>query len=148
MLVKTHPLFRPTAARLWSDFAETQSELDRLFRFNFSPREEGIRGYYPPVNISENDDVYTVEARVPGLANENITVELEGRKLTIRGEHKREEANYTREERATGQFERTITFKHALAADAIEAEAKHGILKVTLPKAAEAKPRKINVVTK
>jgi HSP20 family protein len=89
-----------------------------------------------------------IQARIPGLAKEDVSLELEGRALTIRGEHKRAEASFTREERASGKFERTITFKHALAADKIQAEVKNGILTVTLPKAEEAKPRKIEIVAK
>ena len=137
MLVKAHSI--------WNDFAEVQNEFDRFFRRGFG---EGARGYYPPANIAENADAYVIQARVPGLTKDDVSVELEGRALTIRGEHKRDTANFTREERATGKFERTITFKHALAADKIQAEVKNGILTVTLPKAEEAKPRKIEIVAK
>lgn len=137
MLVKAHSIF--------GDLAGVQNEFDRIFRWNFG---EGVSRYYPPVNISETDDTYVVEARIPGLAKEDVQVELEGRKLTIRGEHKRAEAEYGREERASGKFERTINFKHALAANGINAEVKDGILTVTLPKAEEAKPRKIEIVAK
>jgi len=137
MLVKAHSI--------WNDLAEVQNEFDRLFRWNFG---EGFSGYYPPVNIDENDDSYTVEARVPGLAKDDVTVELEGRKLTIRGEHKREKAEYGREERASGKFERSITFKHPLNVDGLSAEVKDGLLTVVLPKAAEAKPRKIEIIAK
>lgn len=145
MLVKAHPIFRTNAAQLWGDFVEAQSEFDRLFQWNFT---NGVTGYYPPVNIRENEDAYTVEARVPGLTKDDIAVELEGKKLTIRGEHKREEVEFTREERATGKFERIVTFKNILAPEGVEAEVKNGILTVKLPKAAESKPRKISVLAK
>ena len=137
MLVKAHSI--------WNDLAEVQNEFDRFFRWGFG---EGVSGYYPPANIAENSEGYVVQARVPGLTKDDVSVELEGRALTIKGEHKRSEANFTREERATGKFERTITFKHPLAQDKIQAEVKNGILTVTLPKAEEAKPRKIEIVAK
>lgn len=137
MLMKAHSI--------WNDLAEVQNEFDRFFRWGYG---EGVSGYYPPANIAENDDSYLVEARIPGLAKEDISVELEGRKLTIRGEHKRDTANYSREERATGKFERSFTFKHAVAVDSIKAEVKDGILTVVLPKAEESKPRKIEIVAK
>lgn len=137
MLVKAHAL--------WSDLAGVQNEFDRFFRRGFG---EGASGYYPPVNIAENTDAYVVHARLPGLAKEDVNVELEGRALKISGEHKRDKADYGREERASGKFERTITFKHALATDKIQAEVKNGLLTVTLPKAEEAKPRKIEIITK
>lgn len=130
---------------LWNDLAEVQNEFDRLFRWGFG---DGISGYYPPVNIAENDDAYVVQARVPGLTKDDITIELEGRQLKISGEHKRVEAEYAREERASGKFERAFTFRHDLQADKIEAVVKDGILTITLPKAEEAKPRKIEIVSK
>ena len=61
---------------------------------------DGVSGHFPPVNIAENDDAYVIQARVPGLAKDDIAIELEGRKLTISGEHKRVEAEYAREERS------------------------------------------------
>jgi len=100
------------------------------------------------VNIAENDDAYTVQARVPGLTKEDITIELEGRQLKISGAHKRVEAEYAREERATGRFERAFSFRHDVQADKIEATVKDGVLTVKLPKAEEAKPRKIEIVAK
>ncbi len=130
---------------LWNDLAEVQNEFDRLFRWGFG---DGISSHYPPVNIAENDDAYTVQARVPGLSKDDITIELEGRQLKISGEHKRVEAEYAREERATGRFERAFTFRHDLQADKIEAVVKDGILTVRLPKAEEAKPRRIDIVAK
>lgn len=130
---------------LWNDLAEVQNEFDRLFRWGFS---NGVSSHYPPVNIAENDDAYTVQARVPGLTKEDITIELEGRQLKISGAHKRVEAEYAREERATGRFERAFTFRHEVQADKIEATVKDGVLTVKLPKAEEAKPRKIEIVAK
>ena len=137
MLVRTNTL--------WNDLAEVQNEFDRLFRRGLG---DGVSGHFPPVNIAENDDAYVIQARVPGLAKDDIAIELEGRKLTISGEHKRVEAEYAREERATGRFERSFTFRHALATDKIEAVVKDGILTVSLPKAEEAKPRKIEIAAK
>lgn len=145
MLIKAHSVVRPSSRSIWNDIAEVQNEFDRFFRWGFG---EGVSGYYPPTNIAENDDAYTVAARIPGLGIEDIHVELEGRQLTIRGEHKRDGEGYSREERASGKFQRTFTFKHALVADRINAEVKDGILTVTLPKAEEAKPRKIEIIAK
>lgn len=142
MLVKTHSLLQPGLSHAWNELAEVQNEFERIFRWGLN---DGASGYYPPANVSETDDAYLVEARVPGLAKDDINIELEGRVLSIRGEHKRETAQFARQERAAGRFERKITFKHALAMDAIKAEVKDGILSVTLPKAEEAKPRKIEI---
>ncbi len=151
MLVKTHRLFNPSAVSAWNRFTDVESEFNRLFQWGLG-REEGsqsnptVYGYYPPVNITEDAEGYTVEARVPGLQQDAIAIELEGRTLKISGEHKHAEGEYIREERATGRFERTFTFRHDIKADKIEARVKDGILTVVLPKADEAKARKIAVV--
>lgn len=155
MLVRTNTLWNdlaeavgPNSHILWrADLAHPapRNEFDRLFRRGLG---DGVSGHFPPVNIAENDDAYVIQARVPGLAKDDIAIELEGRKLTISGEHKRVEAEYAREERATGRFERSFTFRHALATDKIEAVVKDGILTVSLPKAEEAKPRKIEIAAK
>ncbi|MCX7632486.1 MAG: Hsp20/alpha crystallin family protein [Turneriella sp.] len=130
---------------LWDEFAEMQDELDRLFRISFG---DGVSYQYPPVNIAENDDSYVVEARVPGLSKDDISIELDGRQLRLRGEHKRVEATYLRSERVDGRFERVLTFLHDLDPEKVEAVVENGILRVTLPKAESAKPRRIAINTK
>jgi len=115
-------------------------ELDRVWGWGHS------NDFYPPTNIAENDDQFTVEMRVPGLQHEDLNIEVEGKTLTVRGEMKRPtEGNVVRQERTEGKFERTITFKHTLNLDLVQADLKNGILQVTLPKSEEAKPRKITI---
>jgi HSP20 family protein len=137
MLVKSHTI--------WNDLSDVQNQFDRFFHWG---KAGGAAGYYPPVNISETEDAYVVEARVPGLGNDEVTVELENKILTIKGEHKRDQVTYGREERASGKFERVITFKKPLKADGVDAHVQNGILAITLPKAEESKPRKITVAMK
>lgn len=134
---QSHILWRNERAR-----AASESEWDRLFRWSFS---NGVSGHYPPVNVTESEDGYTVQARVPGLTKDDISIQLEGRELRISGDHKRVEAGYGRQERASGRFERALEFRHAVQADKIEATVKDGILTVRLPKSEEAKPRKIAI---
>jgi HSP20 family protein len=130
---------------LWNDLAEVQNEFDRLFRWGFF---DGVESHYPPVNIAENDDAYIVQASVPGMSKDDISIEIEGRQLKISGEQKRVEADYLRADRARGRFERAFTFRRDVQPDKAEAVFKDGVLTVTLPKAEEAKPRKIEIVAK
>jgi HSP20 family protein len=130
---------------LWNDLAEVQNEFERLFRWGFF---DGVDTYYPPVNIAENDDAYIVQASVPGMSKDDISIEIEGRQLKISGEQKRVEADYLRADRARGRFERAFTFRRDVQPDKAEAVFKDGVLTVTLPKAEEAKPRKIEIVAK
>ena len=115
-------------------------ELDRVWGWSHA------NDFYPPTNIAENDDQFTVEMRVPGLLREDLSIEVEDKTLIVRGEIKRpSEGTVVRQERTEGKFERTITFKHTLNIDLVQADLIHGILRVTLPKSEEAKPRKITI---
>lgn len=103
----------------------------------------------PPLDISERKDAYVVTAEVPGVKPEEIDVTLEDGALTIAG--KRDQTDESsdeqlhRVERRYGAFRRSITLPRQVKADAIEASYDNGVLTVVVPKAEEAKPRKISV---
>jgi HSP20 family protein len=91
--------------------------------------------------------VVTVE--VPGVKPEDLDITLEDGLLTIQGERRftseSSEEQYHRVERRYGSFRRSITLPSQVKADAIEASFDNGVLEVVVPKAEEAKPRKISV---
>ena len=93
-----------------------------------------------------------VDAANPGVKPEDIEVSLTGDVLTIKGETKAEkevkEPNYLRRERRYGSFCRSISLPSGLKGDKAEAEFEHGVLKLTIPKAEEVKPKVIEVKTK
>jgi HSP20 family protein len=105
---------------------------------------------YPLVNLSEDRDHIYVEALAPGVDPASIDVAVMRNVLTISGEKRRlpeelkPEATH-RSERATGKFVRSIELPMEIDSDQVKAEYKHGLLMVTLPKAAAAKPKQINV---
>jgi HSP20 family protein len=103
----------------------------------------------PPVNVYELDDAYTIEAEVPGFANEDIDVEIEGNVVTLKGNLKKpEEAPkrvYHRTERRTGGFERAFEIPEGFDAEKVVAALENGVLRVTLPKREDAKPKQIKV---
>jgi len=71
-----------------------------------------------------------------------------GNQLTIKGERKQpkfENATWHRQERGFGEFARVLTLPFPVNADKVQAEFSHGVLKITMPKSEEAKPRKIKV---
>jgi HSP20 family protein len=89
-----------------------------------------------------------VEAEIPGIKAEDLDISVVGRTLTLSGERKPEEAqdvNYHRRERKWGSFRKALTLPEDVNADAILAECKNGVLKITLPKAENVKPRKITI---
>jgi HSP20 family protein len=109
---------------------------------------------FPAVNLSESDDTILVEAELPGLASDALEVSVTGEELVISGSRPETgggdgegEARpvWHRRERGTGSFERRLTLPAAVDADRVEARLVDGVLRITCPKAAEAKPRKISV---
>jgi len=113
-------------------------------------RGEGRPGAWtPPVDIYETENEIVVTAELPGVKQEEISIELEGNALTISGERKQEPArageNYHRVERVYGRFQRSFTLDIPVDQGKVTATYKQGILAIHLPKAEEAKPRQIKV---
>lgn len=108
----------------------------------------GGRVYRPLTDIVETPDGVTLMLEMPGVAAEDVDVTLEQRVLTIRGavrETQPEKLQLAYAEYGEGDFERAFTMSDDFDADRIEAQVSHGVLSVTLPRAPEAKPKKITV---
>jgi HSP20 family protein len=119
-----------------------QDELERLFA---SP----LADWAPVLDVYEDKDNFVVQTELPGLKREDINVSLQDGVLVISGERKteekRNEGEIRRQERFYGKFQRTLTLPAPVAADKVKAQYKDGVLTVTVPKAEEAKPKKIDV---
>jgi len=113
---------------------------------------ERDRPWAPPIEMMEKEDRFIVKAELPGVRKEDIDLQLTGDTLNIKGERKAEsevkEENYYCCEHSYGSFFRSITIPSSVDAKKIEASYNDGILEVTLPKAPEAKPKKIEVAVK
>jgi len=103
----------------------------------------------PRVDISERDDAVLLTAELPGVAKEDVKVELKDGVLTVSGEKKSEHTDekngFYRAERVYGSFTRSFTVPETLDAEKIEAEYANGVLKLIVPKRPEAAPRLISV---
>ena len=142
----------------WSPFRDIiglQDEMNRAFdsfvKGNDTPAlTEGT--WAPSVDIYESKDAITIDAELPGLNQKDISVTVVDNVLTIKGEKKQEkevkEENYHRVERSYGLFSRSFTLPVGVKADNIKASYKDGVLKITLPKAEEAKPKQIDIDVK
>lgn len=101
------------------------------------------------VDVSENDEGYVVTASVPGVRPEDIEITIEDDVLSIKGEtiseQEIEKENYHIRERRHGSFGRTLRFPVQVNAEAIEANVEHGVLTLSVPKAEEVKPKRIEV---
>ena len=132
-----------------AEFNRLREEMDRLFRrFGGDGLWSRVVPEYPAVNIWEEDNDLFVEAEVPGMELQDLEIYVsQGNQLTIKGQRKRPEVEGTwhRQERGFGEFSRVITLPVDVDAEHVEATLKHGVLKVRLPKAAQARVRKITV---
>ncbi len=139
----------------WSsrrDFQSARRDLDRLLQTFSAPKPAelaSLAGVFPPLNVGEDEDSYYVDAEVPGMDPDELKLSVVGMTLSIAGERKIPEleggASYHRREREAGSFRRSLNLPNRIEADAVTANYKNGILSITLPKAAEAKPRTISV---
>ena len=138
-------------------FRDLQSRMNRLFGENFGFFPEGEEGlslstWAPACDIYENENEIVVKAELPEVKKEDVKVNIVNNVLTIRGERKFEEEtkreNYNRLERSYGEFMRSFTLPNTVDNSGIAAEFKDGMLNVTLPKRADAKPKQVEVKVK
>jgi HSP20 family protein len=131
---------------------ERFSELDRIFGNVFNaqvPRAATLRRWMPATDVVEAEDHYVLRADLPGLAEEDVDIEVEDRVLTVSGERKSEHETskdgYRRIERAFGRFSRSVTLPEGVDADSISAGFDRGVLEIRIPKPAQRQPRKISI---
>lgn len=113
--------------------------------------EGGSQMTKAPIDVYETEDALVAELAVPGFAQEEIEIALEGGVLTVRGEHKAqtekkdEKRRYYLQEVSRQSFVRSFTLPVEVNSEQVRAELNDGLLKIWLPKAAQAKPRRIAV---
>lgn len=155
--VKTEERKATAALRPWRPFDNLRREIDRLFEdfdggllrspfgrsfFDvqpFWPRESWAA---PAVDIAETEKGYEISAELPGIDEKNIEVKFADGVLTIKGEKQEEKEekkkDYYLSERSFGSFQRSFQVPEGVDSEKIEANFKNGVLRVTLPKNAEA----------
>ena len=158
-------LFNPSFRRLFSDPC-----FDLPVRFAGTADQRGNRAsswapppWAPPVDVRESDTEVTVEAELPGIPRQDISVRYHDGRLILEGrreethEPAREDSRapngapngasegWIRRERVLGRFQRSFELPDSVDASAIRAESRDGVLKVFLPKLEKAQPRRIDV---
>jgi HSP20 family protein len=130
-------------------FGDLRREVNRLFEDYALPAVSGRAPSFPAINAWEDENNLFVEAELPGLTMNDLEITVVGDELSIKGERKPcgadEQATFHRRERGVGSFSRFITLPMDVDAERVEAVLRDGVLSITLPKAAEAKPRRIQV---
>ena len=149
MAILKYPL-RAAAYSPWREFDEMSNRLARLF-------DEGAEGgrsggiWSPPVTVEETPDALLFTAELPGLSEGDVTIDLENDVLSISGEKSErrtegeEERKYHLWERGYGPFRRSFSLPRAVSAEDASAHFENGILEIRLPKAPEAKGRRIEI---
>jgi HSP20 family protein len=135
------------------DLATMQNRINRFVRESYSPEapEEVLTttSFAPPVDIYEDEHTITVKMEVPGIDEKDIDVRIENTTLTVHGERKIEkeekEENFRRVERQYGSFTRSFTLPSSVDTGQVSAHYDKGVLKLSLAKKAEAKPKQIKV---
>jgi|DewCreStandDraft_5_1066085.scaffolds.fasta_scaffold00408_54 HSP20 family protein len=134
----------------WTEFRRISRAMDEMldeFLGRLRPWGGEVRPF--PLDMYETDDALVVKAFLPGLRPEDVEVSVQGEVLTIRAEGQREEGEerrtYHYRELYHGPFVRSLALPVPVDADAAHAAYEQGILTITLPKAAEARPKAIRV---
>lgn len=133
------------------EFQRFHNEVNRLFH-QLGGHGGGwptLARAYPALNVWEDENNIYAEAELPGMTQDQVEIYVtEGNLFTLQGERPPVEAAsmaWHRRERGAGKFSRTVTLPTNVDADKVEARLEQGVLHVTLPKAAAARPRKIAV---
>jgi HSP20 family protein len=137
----------------FQEFETLQEEINRIFDDARVPEARGIfeRAYSPAVDVIENPEGFEVLCDVPGIEIRDIEISIAGSVLTLKGEKKPGSGNGAdryRGETGEGRFQRTLQLPLAVDPDKVEAVLKDGVLRITLQKHEEVKPRQIAVKTR
>jgi len=131
-----------------------QSEMNRLFNTFFDTpttggNGDGARRWIPSMDVVETESHYVLRADLPGLGEEDVSIELDDNVLTVSGERKAEHQDkregFVRIERAFGGFRRSLTLPEGVNPETVTATFDKGVLAVRIPKPEERKPRRVAI---
>ena len=136
------------------DIMTLRERMNRLFEDVVTHRGEDkdliSSSWVPAVDIYEDENQLVLSAEVPGIDEKDVEIKIEDSTLIIQGERKMEketkEENYHRIERSYGSFYRSFSLPNYIDQDKIHAEHENGVLKITMPKKPELKPRKVKIL--
>jgi len=136
----------------WTPFFPEFEDMDKNFE-SMLPSVRGNQfGFTPAVDMYEDKDNVVVETQLGGIDPDKVDISIENNILTLKGESEKksevEEKNYYRKEIRRGSFYRSIPLPTKVDGDKASAVSEGGFLKISIPKAAEVKPRTIKIQTK
>lgn len=133
----------------WAFERDPWVEMGRIQRLLGTDPEESA--WLPAVNVWSGADTVVLTADVPGVDPKDVSIDVQGRQLTVSGERKAEEqpAGMTcwKAEQGTGKFSRSFQLPFEVDSAKVVAKYHNGVLKITVPQTAESKPRRIEVTS-
>jgi len=136
------------------ELSSLQTDMNRLFNAMFDAPAGGgqtgqMRRWTPAMDLAETEDAFVLRADLPGVSQEDVSIELEDTVLTVSGErkadHETKGEGFYRVERSFGSFSRSLTLPKGVDPEAISASFTDGVLEVRIPKPEERKPRRISI---
>jgi len=136
----------------WTPFLSEFDDMDKMME-SMLPAVRGNQfGFTPAVDMYEDKDNIVIETQLGGIDPEKVDVSIENNVLTIKGESEKkseiDDKNYYRKEIRRGSFYRSIPLPTKVDGEAASAINEDGVLKITVPKASEVKPKTIKIQTK
>lgn len=136
----------------WAPFLSEFEDMDKITD-SLLPSIKGEHfGYTPAVDMYEDKDNIVVETQLAGIDPEKVDISIENNTLCIKGESEKkseiEDKNYYRKEIRRGSFFRSIPLPTKVDGDKASAINEGGVLKISIPKASEVKPKSIKIQTK
>lgn len=136
---------------LFNKMEQMQREMNKLWSAAWSSSPMGS-GVFPAMNIYDDGESFIVRAELPGVKSDDIDISVAGKTLSISGkrtiEPLSETETYHRRERKSGEFRRAFDMPDMVDSNKVMAQFSNGILEVMLPRAEQAKMRKIEVKAK
>jgi HSP20 family protein len=136
----------------WREMRSLREAMDELLEESFvrpsrGHMEQQERGWRLPLDVYTTPEEIVIVASLPGLTPDEVDVTIDGDRLTIRGDLRPplENVDYLFQERAYGPFSRTLTLNVPVDTDEADAVFENGVLRLTLPKAEETRPKSIAV---
>jgi HSP20 family protein len=134
----------------WAEFNELYEQMGRLLPDIWGAGPDRAASWWrPAADVEETEEAYLAELELPGVKQEDISVELSGRELAVSGEVKeRERVGFLRTQtRRVGRFDYRLSLPGDIEEDQVSASLSNGVLTVRVPKAAKSRPRKVAITS-
>lgn len=133
----------------WSPILDSFEYMNHMFDDFLPAPRGGLHGFVPSVDVYQDKENIIIDATLPGVDPDGVSVSIENDVLTIEGKSEKktevDEQNYYRKEVRYGSFHRAVALPVAVDGSAAKASFKNGILKVVIPKEERAKPKQVEI---